>query len=138
MDDMSDYERIEGHCQVIENELAHASESRVFIHDLNGNCIGRAVHVSQTPTSKYNWLLIDVTCSIPIPLDVEIVVEEWTLDAVVFYEGYGFMTATTHTQPTDIPMRKQLHVTRSQEAAELSNGMCMYRFVTLQERGYQP
>jgi len=125
------YERLEGVTQKIENELAHVTEHRIYVCEEDGTRIGKATQLTQPGTSSYLWRLTDVTLNKEPPLKVRVIVEDWTLDAVVFYEGYGFIMVTTREEPTAISFNKKLHVTRYQHAS-CSGGLYMYRIVTLE------
>lgn len=132
MSDSFPYEPVEGQIQTQENELAHSLEKRIYILDKTGSRIGRAVQISRAPTSRNKWLLIDISCVGELPPDIGIVVEEWTLDAVIFYEGHGFLTATTYTEPTEISLSKTFRVTHTQQIIQLPDNLCLYRFATLE------
>jgi len=132
MNDSFPYEPVEGQRQIQENELAHSLEKHIYILNKAGERIGRAVQISRAPTSRNKWLLVDISCIGELPPDIEITVEEWTLDAVIFYEGHGFLTATTYAEPTEISLSKSFRVTHTQQITQLPNNLSLYRFATLE------
>lgn len=132
MDDDFPFEPIPGLIQKQENELANGIEKRILIHRLDGTCIGRAVALSRMPTSQFYWQMVDITCIEALPKNIGVVIEDWILDAVVFYEGFGFKTATTHTSPSNISLNKNFHVMDTQSAFSYLNKFMMYRMATLE------
>jgi hypothetical protein len=126
------YERLEGVRQKIENELAYATEHRIYVCDENGTRIGKATQLTQPGTSSYLWRLTDVMLNKEPPPKVRVIVEDWTLDAVVFLEGFGFIMVTTRTEPTNISFDKTLHV-RNGQTAFCFNDLYMYRIITLED-----
>lgn len=133
MDDDFPYEPIPGLLQKQENELAHGIEKRILLYRLDGTCIGRAVSLTRMPTSQFYWQMVDITCTEALPKDIGVVIEDWILDAVVFYEGFGFKTATTHTSPFNISLNKNFHVMDTQSAF-CHDKFMMYRIATLESR----
>jgi hypothetical protein len=126
----------EGELRVLENELAHAFENRVYIYEVSGRLIGKALHLKLEPSSSYRWLLVDVCCS-EVPSEViRIVVERWRLDAMIFHEGYGWMTTTTQERKESVEIDGTFHLTRltavpmPQEYVSLH----LYRYITLEKR----
>jgi hypothetical protein len=134
MDDTFAFEPIPGLLQKQENELAHGIEKRILIYKADGTCIGRAVSLSRMPTSQFYWQMVDITCTEALPADIGIVIEDWILDAVIFYEGFGFKTATTYTSPSCISLNKNFHVINTQCAFSTPDRLTMYRIATLENR----
>jgi hypothetical protein len=134
MDDDFPFEPIPGLIQKQENELADGIERRILIHREDRTLIGRAASLMRMPTSQHYWQLVDITCVEPLPTIISVVIEDWILDAVVFYEGFGFKTATTHTSPSNISLNKNFCVIDTQSAFSCPNRIMMYRMATLKNR----
>jgi hypothetical protein len=132
MDDNFPFEPIPGLIQKQENELAHGIEKRILIHREDGTLIGRAASLMRMPTSQFYWQMVDITCTEALPANIGVVIENWILDAVIFYEGFGFKTATTHTSPSSISLNKNFHVMATQSAFSSADKFMMYRMATLE------
>lgn len=134
MDDTFPFEPIPGLIQKQENELAHGIEKRILIYDLDGVSIGRATSLMRMPTSQFYWQMVDITCLGALPKNIGVVIEDWILDAVIFYEGFGFKTATTHESPSNISLNQNFRVIDTQHAFSAPNKFMMYRMATLESR----
>jgi len=130
MDNEYQVSKVEGIIQPLENELGHAYETRIYILDHTGKKIGKAALLKAEDTSRYFWKLFDISCSGELPTDIEVITENWVLDALVFYEGFGFLRTTTHTAPLEISHQKFFVSNRNQVIA-LPNSLFIYRVATL-------
>lgn len=126
------FEPLDGVVQKHDNDLAHTEEERIFLYDIKGNIIGRATSLNRTTTSSYKWLMVDVMCNRPLSARIMVAKENWCIDAVIFHEGYGYLTTTAQTKPVKVIPPQTFLVTYFDEIPTKIDNLFLYRYVTVE------